>query len=137
MRDALGKLLVHHAVGAPVSKLARAPLGQVRDVLEADFARNVTLDELAQLAGLNAFTLLRAFRRTYGLPPHAYQLQVRLRHAKRLLRQGETPVRAALESGFAASVPLGRVKNVLDLGSSLHVKSQSSVGDRIGGLEFV
>ena len=108
MRDALSKLLARHAVGAPVSKLARAPLGQVRDMLEEDFARNVTLDELAQLAGLNAFTLLRVFRRAYGLPPHAYQLQVRLRHAKRLLRQGETPVRAALETGFADQSHFGR-----------------------------
>ena len=77
-------------------------------MLEEDFARNVTLDELAQLAGLNAFTLLRVFRRAYGLPPHAYQLQVRLRHAKRLLRQGETPVRAALETGFADQSHFGR-----------------------------
>ena len=108
MREALSQLLVRHAVGAPPPTRTRAPLNQVREMLEADFARNVTLDELAQLAGLNAFTLLRAFRRTYGLPPHAYQLQVRLRHAKRLLRQGESPVRAALESGFADQSHLGR-----------------------------
>jgi AraC-like DNA-binding protein len=108
MRDALGKLLVRHAIRAPVKELARAPLGQVRALLEEDFTRNVTLDELAQLAGLNAFTLLRAFRKTFGLPPHAYQLQVRLRHAKRLLRQGETPARAALETGFADQSHFGR-----------------------------
>jgi AraC-like DNA-binding protein len=108
MRDALRQLLVRHAVGAPVTTLARAPLGQVREMLEEDFARNVSLDELAQLAGLNAFTLLRAFRKTFGLPPHAYQLQVRLRRAKQLLRQGETPVRAALEVGFADQSHFGR-----------------------------
>lgn len=111
MREALTHLALRHAVRPPALPKVGAepgPLGLVRATLEEDYFRNVTLDELAHLTGLNAFTLLRAFRRVYGLPPHAYQLQVRLRHAKRLLRQGETPAQAALGAGFADQSHLGR-----------------------------
>lgn len=111
LHGALGGLITRHAQRPPSPSLpGREPaaLGRVRAVLEDEYARNVTLDELARLAGLNAFTLLRAFRRAYGLPPHAYQLQVRLRHARRRLRQGETPAQAALHTGFADQSHLGR-----------------------------
>jgi len=84
------------------------PLAQVRALLEDDSARNVTLDDLSRLTGLNAFTLLRAFRQAYGLPPHAYQVQARLRQAKCLLRQGESLAQVALHTGFADQSHLGR-----------------------------
>lgn len=111
MRAALTRLVTRHAFHPPTLRTALNEPGALRLVrarLEDEFAQNVTLDELAAATGLNPFTLLRAFRRTYGLPPHAYQLQVRLRHAKRLLRQGETVVDAALLAGFADQSHLGR-----------------------------
>ena len=111
MRAALTNLVLRHAArppAPPVPQQESGALGLVRAKLEEEWASNVTLSELAQLAGLNAFTLLRAFRRAYGLPPHAYQVQVRLRHAKRLLRRGETPVQAALQAGFADQSHFGR-----------------------------
>jgi len=111
MREALTGLVLRHASRPPTLPTAghepRA-LHLVRTVLEDDFARNVTLDELGHLTELNPFTLLRAFRRTYGLPPHAYQLQVRMRHAKRFLREGETLTQTALRAGFADQSHFGR-----------------------------
>lgn len=111
MRAALTHLVRRHAFQPPALRTALHEPGALRLVraqLEDEFARNVTLDELAATTGLNPFTLLRAFRRTYGLPPHAYQLQVRLRHAKRFLRGGETVVDTALLAGFADQSHLGR-----------------------------
>ncbi len=110
MRQGLAALLLRHALPNADLPIQSAPFGiqRVRAVLEEEYARNVTLQELASLADLNAFTLLRSFRRAYGLPPHAYQLQVRLRHAKRLLRQGEAPAQSALLTGFADQSHLGR-----------------------------
>ncbi|MEF2279621.1 AraC family transcriptional regulator [Deinococcus sp. YIM 134068] len=111
MREALTQLVLRHAArppALPVPGRESGVLARVRAYLEDDPARNVTLDDLAALAGLNAFTLLRAFRRAYGLPPHAYQVQVRLRHAKRFLREGNTPAEAALRAGFADQSHLGR-----------------------------
>ena len=111
LRVAVSALLLRHASERPALPAVRpegAAVRQVRAVLEDDPARNVTLEELASMVGQNAFTLLRAFRRAHGLPPHAYQVQVRLRHAKRRLLAGEAPAQVALEVGFADQSHLGR-----------------------------
>jgi AraC-like DNA-binding protein len=68
----------------------------------------VPLAELAAAADLNPFRLVRCFTREFGLPPHAFLLQVRLQRAARLLRRGEPPVLAALEAGFADQSHLHR-----------------------------
>lgn len=69
--------------------------------LEAHFAEDLSLADLAGVAGTDRFRLLRAFRRRLGLPPHAYQTQLRLRHARRLMLAGEPPAMAAAAAGFA------------------------------------
>ena len=58
-------------------------------------AIDVSLQELATLAGLSPFYLLKQFNKTIGLPPHAYQLQARIRMAKSLLSQGKSIIETA------------------------------------------
>jgi AraC-like DNA-binding protein len=71
------------------------------DYLAENFADDISLAQLAALAGVDRFHLLRAFRRSIGLPPHLFQTQLRLRHAKRLMLDGEKPAMAAVAAGFA------------------------------------
>ncbi|MEZ5830060.1 MAG: AraC family transcriptional regulator [Dongiaceae bacterium] len=71
------------------------------DHLAEKFAEDCSLTQLAELAGVDRFHLLRAFRRWVGLPPHLYQTQLRLRHAKRMMLAGESPAMAAVAVGFA------------------------------------
>jgi AraC-like DNA-binding protein len=71
------------------------------DYLTANLAEDISLARLAALAGVDRFHLLRAFRRSLGLPPHLFQTQLRLRHAKRLMLGGEKPAMAAAAAGFA------------------------------------
>lgn len=59
-----------------------------RDYLETCYASNVSLDDLAFLAGTNRFSLIRLFRRAYSLTPHAFQIRLRVEHGCRLLRAG-------------------------------------------------
>jgi AraC-like DNA-binding protein len=73
---------------------------RVRDYLDAHYAENVTLDELARMANLSAFQLNRVFRKEVGLPPHAYQTQARVKRGKTLLAQGMNIARVAVEVGF-------------------------------------
>lgn len=73
----------------------------VADYLAENFAEDISLADLAALAGVDRFHLLRAFRRRLGLPPHLYQTQLRLRHAKRLMLAGEPTAMAAVAAGFA------------------------------------
>jgi AraC-like DNA-binding protein len=60
----------------------------------------VDLDTLAREAGLSRFHLLRAFKQRYGLPPHAYQVRVRIAKALRLLRKRLPAAQVAVECGF-------------------------------------
>lgn len=76
--------------------------------IEADPTRSPSLTELASLAGLSRFQLVRAFSRTMGITPHAYLIQRRVLLAQRLLRKGQTAAQAALESGFSDQSHLSR-----------------------------
>jgi AraC-like DNA-binding protein len=86
--------------GVPGASSPRA-VATARDYLAAHFAEDLSLAALASRAGVDRFHLLRAFRRALGLPPHLYQTQLRLRHAKQLMLAGEPPAMAAAAAGFA------------------------------------
>jgi AraC-like DNA-binding protein len=81
-------------------KASRAAVMRVRDFLHDNYARNISLDELAAVAGLSRSYLCRAFSKEMGIPPHAYQTQVRIDRAKRLLAGGKSLAVAAATTGF-------------------------------------
>jgi AraC-like DNA-binding protein len=85
----------------PTLDMRRQEIGAALDYLSEHFADNCSLSELAEIAGVGRFHLLRAFRRHLGMPPHQYQTQLRLREARRLLHAGETAAIAAATVGFA------------------------------------
>lgn len=64
-------------------------------------AEQPSLDELAKLAGLSPWRLVRVFTATYGMPPHAFQVQARIERAKQALRAGKTLITTALDAGFS------------------------------------
>jgi AraC-like DNA-binding protein len=72
-----------------------------RERIDDDPTDTPTLAELAADTGLSRFQFLRAFTRLTGLPPHAYLLQRRVQHARRLVRAGAGLAQAAAASGFA------------------------------------
>ena len=59
------------------------------------------LDELSREVGLSPHYLNSTFARTFGLPPHAYQLQLRIKRAIELLRGQDCLATIALSLGFA------------------------------------
>ncbi|MBE9178995.1 AraC family transcriptional regulator [Oculatella sp. LEGE 06141] len=81
---------------------------QIRAYLEAHYAENVSLDQLAAIANLSPFYLLRSFRRQVGLPPHCYLNQIRLTQAKRLLALEYPISQVAHLVGFADQSHLTR-----------------------------
>jgi AraC-like DNA-binding protein len=70
--------------------------------------RPVTLAELAASAGLSRFELLRRFRQHTGLTPHAFQTNLRIAHARVMLRAGEPIAGVAAACGFADQPHLTR-----------------------------
>lgn len=75
-------------------------LNLVREYLDDYPAADVSLEDLARLANLSAYYLVRQFKRHFGLPPHAYQVQARLRLARQLLQRGDSPATVAADCGF-------------------------------------
>jgi AraC-like DNA-binding protein len=81
--------------GASVPAVTRA-----REYIEANYQRNISLADLADIAGVSGYHLLRQFTRVMGLPPHAFHTQIRIRNGRELLRRGWPISQAALETGF-------------------------------------
>jgi len=106
---AYGRLLTRHADIRP-AELGREPtaVARVREAIEQRYAESVTLAELAQIARLSTYHLIRAFRAEVGLTPHAYLIDVRVRRARDLLRADLAPVEVALRAGFADQAHLTR-----------------------------
>ena len=81
---------------------------RVRECLHHDASTALDLTSLAKQTGMSRFQALRAFKRRYGLPPHTYQLRVRLGLAQRSLRDGVQPAHVAAEYGFVDQSHLTR-----------------------------
>ncbi|MFZ5891699.1 MAG: helix-turn-helix domain-containing protein [Myxococcota bacterium] len=77
-----------------------AGVERVREQLHFDPLARTDLAALSEQSGLSRFQVLRAFKRVYGLPPHAYQLRVRIGLAQRALRAGRRPAEVAEDFGF-------------------------------------
>lgn len=83
-------------------------LERARAYLKERFRESISLSELAAVAGLSRFHLLAAFKKRFGLPPHAYQIHARIAHARVLLQRGVAPAETALYVGFADQSHLTR-----------------------------
>ena len=81
----------------------------VRRHLRDHVADPVRLDDLARLAGRSRCHLLRMFQQATGLPPHAYQTQLRVEAAKGLLAAGHAISHVAAETGFSDQSHFSRV----------------------------
>jgi AraC family transcriptional regulator len=74
-----------------------------RDYLHAHLAARVRLSEVAKVACLSPFHLLRVFQSAFGLTPHRYLNQCRLERAKFLLEKTRIPVTSiCLECGYTS-----------------------------------
>ena len=108
--DLLAQLILRCAEDPPcLATLGeeRQPVDRVRDYLEDHYNQEISLEQLAQLANLSSFHLNRSFRKTFGMPPHAYQIQVRILRAKRLLRTERSIEQVALATGFTSQSHFG------------------------------
>jgi AraC family transcriptional regulator len=74
----------------------------VAGYIEANLERQLSLEELAQIAHVSASHFLRQFKRRFGCAPHCYVIQRRLACAQRLLSKTRLPIKEiALKCGFS------------------------------------
>ncbi|WP_394246115.1 AraC family transcriptional regulator [Vibrio profundi] len=102
MYAAMVKLISRHGKST-VSDTTNKKVPHVQLVKEFldDFPQaDVSLEELSKLANISPYHLARSFQKQFGLPPHAYQIQAKIRLAKTKLRQGYNISDTAQECGF-------------------------------------
>lgn len=85
--------------GAP--RTVKAGLCRAREYLHGHFKKAVSLATLSEIAGMSPFHFCRSFTRLTGVPPHAYQTQLRIERAKALFCEGRHLVDVSCDLGFA------------------------------------
>jgi len=111
--EALGLMLGHElarlngTLAPPPLTVTRGGLSgwqrkKVADFIEEHLAEEVRLSALAGLVDLSPYHFARAFKQSFGVPPHRYHVGRRIERAKTLLAEQERPVtEIALILGFA------------------------------------
>ena len=100
-------LLNHHSSEShePMAVKGGIPgrrLKQLISFIEENLARDLTLKDVAEVAGLSVSHCKAAFRKSMGQPIHQYVIQRRVDRARTLLGAGELSINeVALETGFA------------------------------------
>jgi AraC-like DNA-binding protein len=74
---------------------------QVRQFLEAHYAEDASLAQLATLTSRSPFHVARTFAKNMGLPPHAFLESLRIARARELLRSGTSVADTALSVGYS------------------------------------
>lgn len=94
--------LVRHAAIVPAGVGDEGgPVARAGALMQARYAEDVGLSDLAAVAGLSAHHLIRAFRRHTGFTPHAFLVNRRVNAARHLLRQrGASLADVAAATGF-------------------------------------
>jgi AraC-like DNA-binding protein/quercetin dioxygenase-like cupin family protein len=110
-RIAIARLLRRHGCRLPdrgPAVGAARTAAAAREFLLERMAEPPSLEGLARELGTSPFALLRAFRAAYGMPPHAWLTNARVRRARLLLDAGTAPADAALAVGFTDQPHLNR-----------------------------
>lgn len=92
----------------PAVATDRQAVSRALDYLVEHFAENVSLNDLARIADLSPFHFNRVFSEQFGMPPHAFQTQLRVLRAKALLGEGQLIPQVAAQTGFADQSHLTR-----------------------------
>jgi transcriptional regulator of acetoin/glycerol metabolism len=89
--------------------LSPARTHRIYEYISSNLDRNISIEELAEMAGLSVHHFARAFKQTVGMPPHSYILQRRIEQAQQMLRTTKLPLSdIALSLGFSDQSHLAR-----------------------------
>ncbi len=114
--QSIAQLLAVHLLrdGSPAvgngQTLTHQQMRHVTDFIQAHLDQALSLEQLAQQAGLSPYHFSRLFRQTTGESPHQFVLGQRIECARQLLTQTDAPLaQVALQSGFASQSHLSSV----------------------------
>jgi AraC family transcriptional regulator len=102
------RLLQQHSVRKPKlasdeNGLSSYTLRQVLDYIRAHLSQDLSIVDLAHVAGMSPYYFLRMFKKSMHVTPRQYIIQIRIDRAKELLRSRELSIAdIALECGFTS-----------------------------------
>ncbi len=109
--EALGSVLIHELArlerdGAETPNFRGGLAGwqqkKIADFIEEHLDEEISLQHLAEIAQLSRYHFARAFKHSFGLPPHRYHMSRRMERAKSLLEERARSVtEVGLMLGFA------------------------------------
>lgn len=90
-------------------RLSQRRLTRVLQYVRAHLDRDLSLCELASVAGVSASHFKTLFRKSVGMPVHQYVIRRRVEYATELLRRGDRPLaEIALQAGFSNQSHMAR-----------------------------
>jgi AraC family transcriptional regulator len=109
--EALGSVLIHELArlernGSDTPSFRGGLAGwqqkKIADYIEGHLDEEISLQHLAEIAQLSRYHFARAFKHSFGLPPHRYHMSRRMERAKALLEERARSVtEVGLMLGFA------------------------------------
>ena len=78
------------------------------DFMTAHLGMEISLETLAEIANCTSYHVIRLFKKTVGMSPHAYLVQMRLERAREFIDGGRSITEAALNAGFSDQSHLTR-----------------------------
>jgi AraC family transcriptional regulator len=140
--DTLGSAVAEHlsirysSASAPAIRKGGLPnLKRVLTHIEDNLSQNLSLKEIAAVAGVSVSHIKTTFRESVGLPVHQYVIKRRVDRAQMLLREGLLPIsRIAAETGFTHQSHLSyHVRRISGVSPSEFARRTQSVGRTMTG----
>ncbi len=90
--------------------LAQWQIDRLRRYIDTSLVSPITQRDLAEIAGLSCGYFSRAFKKSFGEPPHSYIVARRIARAQHLLLTTDAPLcQVALDCGLADQAHLSRL----------------------------
>lgn len=70
---------------------------------------NTPIDDIAEEIGISTYALIRRFKSRYGIPPHAWRMQIRAGEVARLMQSGLQLAEIAAICGFCDQAHMTRI----------------------------
>lgn len=91
-----------------IALVSESRLQRAAEFISDNYRRSIKLDEISEAAGISPSSLIRSFKKHFGMTPHAYLTNRRVQFARAELRLGRPIADVALAAGFADQAHLQR-----------------------------
>lgn len=116
---------MHRRLGMePAAPVSEPKLGCAAEFIATNYQRPIKLEEICATVGVSPSSLIRAFKKHYGMTPHAYLTNRRVQFARAELRRGLPIADVALAAGFADQAHLQRAFKQLLAATPGHYRGQ-------------